>query len=692
MLPIFKVSLMKTTLLVVLVISLLMSSTFTLPTNSTAINEDPEGEDSGFEIEEHSGHDSNYEDNAAFQRRINNRGPNTIFMKESNKTEIQWLYISSEHFLGPKNDFTNPRPVFEVKPEKVSHIIVNEQHENHHRVIDLERLKDFFGNHEEIQGELLEGLHLTGSRSVNKQILLIKLRDFFNDQIRKNKVLFLSGVCNTDGDFEYIDNNMEDRITLSYEEVFNLWLSRDISKRKTELLIVIDCPYSGLWTQKCNDEYHYKDLSIQASSTNDESSYDIQGYGSLFLNNFLHAQHLYDKTFTNELLKSYDLLKNETDINPILENKYDDSQERKEGKRGTGEEKTILPNSRMIHLYQQTPSSCGMPFYIALHYNLNALFNSWDEIVVSDNYYKEKNFTEINSLYKGEYNQGQPNGRGSLWYMGTQEQYLGDFVYSQKQGRGTFFFNDTTIFDGVWRMEKKVKGVLHGSMGDWYAGEFKENAFHGQGSLYNKEKNYIYIGQFENGQQNGHGETSYPSGGKYVGEHKNNLFHGKGKFYVNGTLVSESQYKEGERHGKGWFFLREGHNYTGNFRKGMAEGEGTMKFTTGDIYEGEFSKGKPNGEGVFYYQNGNIYEGPVKNGRRHGFGKLSIQNGDIYEGTFTEDALTGEGTLYYERGIYKGQFLEGRFHGQGTVHLKSGGRYQGEFREGKIYREEDEDL
>ena len=88
-------------------------------------------------------------------------------------------------------------------------------------------------------------------------------------------------------------------------------------------------------------------------------------------------------------------------------------------------------------------------------------------------------------LYKGEVDNGVPNGLGILYDLDGSK-YVGSWKNGKKNRQGTFTYPN----------------------GEKYVGEFKDGKEHGQGTL------------------------TFPDGGKYVGEFKNEEMW-TGKFYDN---------------------------------------------------------------------------------------------------------------------------------------------------------------
>ena len=112
--------------------------------------------------------------------------------------------------------------------------------------------------------------------------------------------------------------------------------------------------------------------------------------------------------------------------------------------------------------------------------------------------YVWKGFGEkgTHSLYKGEVENGVPNGQGTLTAPDGRK-YVGDFKDGLPYGQGTF-----TFLDG-WRYE-----------GGWVFGKY-----HGQGT-WTSPSGYQYDGEWKDGKRSGQGTQTYPNGGKYEGSWK----------------------------------------------------------------------------------------------------------------------------------------------------------------------------
>jgi hypothetical protein len=78
----------------------------------------------------------------------------------------------------------------------------------------------------------------------------------------------------------------------------------------------------------------------------------------------------------------------------------------------------------------------------------------------------------------------------------------------------------------------------HSFEGDKYVGEFKDNLWHGQGTLTWANGNK-YVGEFKDGKWHGKGAFTSARGFSYVGEYKDNKITGKGTFTLaSGTVKS----------------------------------------------------------------------------------------------------------------------------------------------------------
>jgi len=190
-----------------------------------------------------------------------------------------------------------------------------------------------------------------------------------------------------------------------------------------------------------------------------------------------------------------------------------------------------------------------------------------------DSYYTSEHVIIHELIFEGEFFQGKPWNR-----KGTKDNYIGEFLNGEKNGKGKEFLNGTIIFDGEYQNGKRKNGKEY----------YYENGNEGKLKY---EGEYLF-GEKWNGQ-------GYNAKGELSLEIKN----GKGKmiqYYKNGKIKFEGEYINGERNGKG-------KEYYDN---------GELKF------EGDYINGKKNGKCKEYYNNGKLkFEGEYLNGERNGKGK-----------------------------------------------------------------------
>lgn len=113
--------------------------------------------------------------------------------------------------------------------------------------------------------------------------------------------------------------------------------------------------------------------------------------------------------------------------------------------------------------------------------------------------------------YVGGFKNGLRDGKGTIKWRRSGEQYIGDFIGGERTGYGVLTINE------------KRNGHSYK-----YEGEFLNGEFHGEGTLYFNEK------------RNGY---AY----KYVGGFQNNEFHGDGTWYYVGGGLEKHKYEKGKQ-------------------------------------------------------------------------------------------------------------------------------------------------
>ena len=151
--------------------------------------------------------------------------------------------------------------------------------------------------------------------------------------------------------------------------------------------------------------------------------------------------------------------------------------------------------------------------------------------------------------YKGEVENGKPNGLGVLIYP----------------------YNGKSIV-GEWKNGKEWK-TKH------------------------RTKNGRLIWKFEMG-KNGQVTFTSPDGRKYVGEWKDGKQNGQGKMTLPDGEKYEGKFKDGIPNGQGTYISPDGRMYVGEWKNGKLNGQGTYISPDGRMYVGEFKDGKLNGQGT----------------------------------------------------------------------------------------------
>ena len=193
------------------------------------------------------------------------------------------------------------------------------------------------------------------------------------------------------------------------------------------------------------------------------------------------------------------------------------------------------------------------------------------------------------------------------------DKYVGEFKDGNRNGQGTYIFQDGKKFNG-----------------DKYVGEFKDGKFHGRGTYYylseNQSKGNKYVGEFRDGEYNGQGTLTLAYGDKYVGNFKDQKYEGLGTLYsLNGEVILQGIWSGGK------FLIASQVNLPQcKFQPAdLGDCFANINYSSGNRYVGLYRNGKTNGAGAYFSSSGSKYIGEWKDGKSSGLGTLYDQNGTI---------------------------------------------------------------
>ncbi|MEE1885930.1 MORN repeat-containing protein [Pedobacter flavus] len=295
--------------------------------------------------------------------------------------------------------------------------------------------------------------------------------------------------------------------------------------------------------------------------------------------------------------------------------------------------------------------------------------------------------------YSGSVINGKANGYGEgiIKYMGKPGgTYKGNWKDNYFHGQGTLDYSH-----------------VNAPKGDKYEGDWAYGKFHGKGTYF-----YLigdkYIGEFVNGQKSGKGSYFWKSGSKYEGEWQGGYRTGYGKYsYANGKVeeglfdknkylgsnskveavpvdnVNKTNKTEVTLKSVGKLILNVG-TYEGEIENGKASGKGKMIYNDGRVLDGIFQNNLPNGKGKMILASGKVvYEGDYLNGQPNGKGKFWYENGNVYEGDFVKGLKQGKGVYIFKNGsIYEGDFNYNNMEGMGKMKYINNMIYEGPFKNG----------
>ena len=174
--------------------------------------------------------------------------------------------------------------------------------------------------------------------------------------------------------------------------------------------------------------------------------------------------------------------------------------------------------------------------------------------------------------YKGEVENGKPNGLGVLIYPYNGKSIVGEW----KNGK-------------EWKTKHRTKNgslILKFEMGK-----------NGQ-VTFTSPDGRKYVGEWKDGKQNGQGKITLPDGEKYEGKFKDGIPNGQGTYISPDGRMYVGEWKNGKLNGQGTYISPDGRMYVGEWKDGKTKWSRNIHFPDGRMYVGEFKDGLKNGQGT----------------------------------------------------------------------------------------------
>lgn len=185
-------------------------------------------------------------------------------------------------------------------------------------------------------------------------------------------------------------------------------------------------------------------------------------------------------------------------------------------------------------------------------------------------------------------------------------------------------WSDDSVFKGEWRKDERHYGTMIMVTGTIYTGLWKDDMFHGKGTL-KTDDGLIYEGEFVKGHRQKFGKIIYPDKTVYIGEISNMKREGQGRLEEHGNV------------------------YEGTFEDNKKNKQGKMHYKNGDYYNGEWLDDRREGMGRMYYHDSkDVYEGEWMGDSQCGLGKLMKSNGQVIISQWRNNKAQGEGQLIEE--------------------------------------------
>ena len=132
--------------------------------------------------------------------------------------------------------------------------------------------------------------------------------------------------------------------------------------------------------------------------------------------------------------------------------------------------------------------------------------------------------------YTGMFRDGKRSGKGTMLFnqfneaVGAvnQAKYEGDWKFNKRNGVGEMTWSDGSKFAGTWVNDCRTQGTHTMTDGTVYKGHFKNDKFHGIGSLVYAQKGVTFSAIFNQGAASNIGKLTYAQKNQiYFGEVEN---------------------------------------------------------------------------------------------------------------------------------------------------------------------------
>tara|TARA_R100000152_G_C6778431_1_gene209102 strand:+ start:1814 stop:3124 length:1311 start_codon:yes stop_codon:yes gene_type:complete len=308
-------------------------------------------------------------------------------------------------------------------------------------------------------------------------------------------------------------------------------------------------------------------------------------------------------------------------------------------------------------------------------------------------------------------------------YTSDGRVYEGNWI----NGNARLTLHTGTIYEGVFKDGKIIKGTMTYPSGRKWNGKFDENM---QRYIHDPVKETIvprgkriYYGEVnEFGEEDGIGYFTIEDGTQGAGEFKNGHLSGISVLQRASGETYAIDRKGNDKEGHGIYIwpaknaYEEDTWYIGEFKKAKPEGFAIFKTSYGYTWVGEVNRSwmpvagngtwynrynKPvelpiwiggekkfEGFGTLIADNGIYYQGEWLNGLRHGWGIYIKPDGYRYEGEFKNDKKHGKGIFFKAKhnNVYEGDFADNLPNGYGIRYMAEGFKgnviYRGKFKNG----------